>query len=343
MPLPQNVEFTLREWEELFNRIRVRKRAILLEAETEGELEKRLADIGVSDARRVSPTAALIDAAAARKLVQWGRGPNRRVALYNYDETTADTFRFVDAREIEVHRALRSPLLEHRLGRVAVPMKNERFLLDPERTRTAVSALGLDGVVRFLEEGSSKPLLADTRLTIEGWAGKFPRLGMGKLVALAAPRAEVLDTITRVPELAKYLKRLTPTVALVSQKEAPALQKALDARGVALSEDGDLDWMLARGGTEPEEVSLLFVRPKRRREIIDEAITLRRRLLVGYQNYSGTKMVIHEVDPVKVVEGSGSGVLIGYSYREKYQAQFSIGQIQGIRMTETPIDDKVKK
>jgi hypothetical protein len=221
-------------------------------------------------------------------------------------------------------------------------MKNGRFLLDPERTRTAVSALGLDPVVRFLEEGSNQPLLPDTRLTLEGWAGKFPRLGMGKLVALAAPRAEVLDTIARVPELSKHLRRLTPTVALVPQKEAPTLQKALEARGVSLSEDGELEQILSRP-TEPEEVSLLFVRPKRRREIIEEAITLRRRLLVGWQNYNATRLVIHEVDPIKVVESTGSGTLVGYSHREKYQLQFAIGSIQGIRMLQTPIDDKVTK
>jgi Helicase conserved C-terminal domain len=342
MPLPQNVEFTLREWEELFNRIRIRKRVLLLEADTESELEKRLADLGQPHAHRVSATSALIDAPAARKLVQWGKGPGRRVALYNYAEPTASTFKFVDAREIEVRSTGRSPLLEHRLARLAVPMKNGRFLLDPERTRTAVSALGLDAVIRFLEEGSNSSLLPDTRLTLEGWAGKFPRLGMGKLVALAAPRAEVLDTISRVPELAKHLRRLTPTVALVPQKEASTLQKALAARGVSLSEDGDLDQILSRG-TEADEVSLFFVRPKRRREIIDEAIMLRRRLMIGWQNYNSTRLLIHEVDPIRVVEGTGNGTLVGYSQREKYQMQFAIGSIQGIRMLETPIDEKVVK
>src|SRR5262249_37885910 len=124
MPLPQNVEFTLREWEELFNRIRVRKQAILLEAETEAELEKRLAELGLVHARRITPTTALIDPAAARKLVQWGKGPGRRVVLHDYAETTNDTFKFLDAREIEVRAGWRSPLLEHRLSRLAVPMKN---------------------------------------------------------------------------------------------------------------------------------------------------------------------------------------------------------------------------
>lgn len=342
MPLPQNVEFTLREWEELFNRIRVRKRVLLLEAESESELEKRLADIGQPHAHRVSATTALIDAPAARKLVQWGKGPNRRVVLHNYEEPTTNTFKFVDAREIEVRKTGRSPLLEHRLARLAVPMKNGRFLLDPERTRAAVSAIGLDAVVRFLEEGGGQSLLPDTRLTIEGWSGKFPRLGMGKLIALAAPRADVLDSIARVPELSQHLRRLTPTVALVPQKEAAVFQKALEARGVSLSEDGDLDLILTRS-TEPEEVSLIFVPPKRRRQIIDEAITLRRRLRIGWQNYNATRLVIHEVDPIRVVEGSGSGSLVGYSYREKYQVQFAIGSIQGIRMLDTPIDETLAK
>src|SRR5207247_5305887 len=114
----------LREWEELFNRIHVQKRVILVEAETEGELEKRLEELQLTGARRVGPTAAVIDAAGAQKLVAWGRGPRRRVQIHDYAQTTADTFRFADAREIEIRPGLGSPLLEHRLARVAVPMKN---------------------------------------------------------------------------------------------------------------------------------------------------------------------------------------------------------------------------
>ena len=246
--VPQNIAYSLDDWQMLWERVTVRPAASVIEAGSAAEMDAFLAALPDSAATRLAPKWAAIEARyleAARVIM--AATPNARafdysIAIEQAFETTADL-------EILVPQANFDLWLGSKLEQFADAQPDEtqpddkwraenekvRFRITRESVeRAAKLGVTADETLAFLAQTGTPPLPANVALTVRGWGGAVEPLGLGALQVLSAAPG-VIAQMASIGELRPLLwLGAGESVALVKTADVPKLRAALQARGIAL-------------------------------------------------------------------------------------------------------------
>jgi hypothetical protein len=366
-PLPQNVAYTLAEWEQLYQRIHVQRRVSLIEAADDAELRalRRLPEL--AKAREIAPRVLLVPADVLP------RNLRLKPEVIDYTAPITNAIEFETTTRLRVLPGMLTPRLRHRLLQVADPVgepgrssktastasgpspsavdgegwpkagvrhqrDTSQFELSREKVVQAARWWPWEAMLAFLTGAARKKPGADLAVTLKGWAGGLPPAALTAVTILAAPSASWLDEVMLVPEVKPLiLRRLSPTLALVSEENRARLDAALAAIGVTTGADvslGDLLSAATRAEAEAGEV-LLIGPPRKRRALIEQAIAEKRRVSIAMMPYTG-KLTQSKMDPVRI-EGEGAGAyLVARVEGLRYEQQYALNRIQGVRMLDEP-------
>lgn len=236
-PLPQNVQFSLKDWGALSERIKIWPDALFIEAEGVEDLGKALPDALLE---ALSPEKAgghfVCPAPDAGKLR--GLLPPRRGAL-DYSR------RLPPVIEPGEGAALRAPREElhlrarRLLSLVSQSRGTDVYELDEEIVRSSAQALGPEELLTRLREGLSRPLSPTVALALRTWSGEFKPPQAGKLEMLVADSAEQAELLEELPQLAEHIQRkLAPGVYLLREGGAEKVREALHKLGLDTTEAG---------------------------------------------------------------------------------------------------------
>jgi hypothetical protein len=405
-PLPQNVAYSLVEWERLYNRIHVHRSVSLIEAADDAELSALRALPELKEAREIAPRFLLAPEGAAL------RGLRPKPEVIDYQAPIVNAIEFETATRLHVLQP--TPRLQHRLQQIADPIdanhspadagtrgtearrgihrdgqdgqdkrksgsrRNpvdpvdpvpalpasplahrsaagedtpcelslsvrsgaDRFELSREKVNHTARWWKWEAIHAFLTDAARAKPPAELAVRLKGWAGELAPVAVASLTLLAAPSAEWLDEVMRLPEVNSLIvHRLSATMALVAEKKRAALEAALAAAGVSTSGDVQVQDLLAaeaRAAAEAGE-TLLVGPPRKRRALIERAIVERKRIAIALISYNG-RLTQTKVDPLRI-EGEGASARLAARMEGlRYEQQYSLNQIQGVRM----LDESIK-
>jgi len=241
-PVPQNVRYSVEEWNRLFERIHVRRGASLLVADSPRQASAWLEDTGLAAAlgRRLSPTAYLVPSerrATVESLLS-RQGPAPRSV--DYAQPRRRLFRVSEPASVEVLPRHDEPYVRYRLAGFADPAPSAdqrvRFEITPQSVRRA-SAAGVtaNGILSYLRECAAGEVPADTILRVKGWAGAYGAIRYQPTVSVEAPPGLSWADLQVVPAVREGIVRLLgPTIALVDPERFEAMRSALTERGLTL-------------------------------------------------------------------------------------------------------------
>lgn len=245
--LPQNVDYTLREWIRLYLSLTVHEVTTMLEADSAAQLDRWLADPEISPllGRRLGPATVLVPSRHATRLVEIFRARKSRLRSINYTRPVHDVFTFIEPDRVVVAAEQLEPYLEHRLtrfaeetGRVQESGKEKViYRITPDSVRGA-TATGwkATAIADYLSAGSSTGVPVDFYARLHGWAGAIRPLRFEPLVAVYLPSEPVgWDVLGEIPSIEPLIRLLpTPSLALISPKDLDKLRSELAIRGLDL-------------------------------------------------------------------------------------------------------------
>jgi hypothetical protein len=195
-------------------------------------------------------------------------------------------------------------------------------------------------MLRFLTDAALAAPGPELAVLLKGWAGALAPAALLPVTVLAAPNAAWMDEVIRMPEVQeRIVRRLSPTLALVAAADRDALEQALAGLGVPVRGEVDLAAQLASASRADEEAgeTLLVGPPRKRRALIEQAIALRRRVVIAQMPYGGSRLDLTTLDPARI-EGEGAGAyLYGRGEGSRYEQSYPLNRIVGVRMTDEAI------
>ncbi len=241
-PLPQNVRYSIDEWVHLYERIHLRRSAVLLEANSAAQMERWQRDAALEAhlAHRIGERMALVLAADLPEVLGHLKRLGEAARHFDYSRPGHNALILAEPAEIEVPIRYDEPYIRYRLGRFATLVgqdgKGLHFRLTPETVRRATDN-GTDGaeILRYLAERGDGSLPADIVVRVRGWSGGFPSFRYQRAVAVEAPPGVTWDDLDGVREIRTLLLReINDDVALVATENIERLRAALAERGIRL-------------------------------------------------------------------------------------------------------------
>lgn len=334
-PLPQNVAYSLAEWERLYQRIHVQRAVTLVEAGDDEELQALRALPELADAREVAPGILAVPSGVDLRAFR------RKLQVFDYTAPIANALQFESATRFRALPGTLSPRLRHRLLQLAEAEagSDDRFTLSREKVGALARSWGWEAIHAFLAGAAREQPGPELAVTLKGWTGALARGTLAPATVLAAPDAAWLDELLRVPHLEKLIvRRLAPRLALVAEENRARLEEALAEMGIPSATGDGAAALTTAGKSDDEEGDLLLIGPPRkRRALIEQAIAMRRRLVIATMAWSGGKLDVVRVDPLRL-EGEGAAATL-YARIEGYRHEqyYPLNRIQGVRMLEEPI------
>jgi hypothetical protein len=243
MPLPQNVAYTLLEWGQAQNRIRLHEGLTLFRVAQPKQLDQLLATPSTAGLieRRLSETAALVARADQAALEQALLAAGQLALVYQspndlqiggdwieIDESGLILLK-TQAPSIYLRSALRRFCLESEAG----------LLLNEALVRQAFAdGLGLDDLLAQLRLWCKEPLPKPIEGLLSKWAGLYGEARVARPTLLLLENQQMAERLLHDPELAGLIKPYRP--AEVTLEIDPArldeLKQLLEARFLSLSD-----------------------------------------------------------------------------------------------------------
>lgn len=279
--VPQNIAYSLDDWQAQWQRVTVWPSASIIEAETPDELDAIIATLGEDAITRLAPNWAVVEPKHLQSARNYLTGSRNAQALdYSLDieqafETSDDLEIVVPADNIDLW--LRAKL--EQFAEFRSEIKGQvRFEITPSSVaRAAALGSSADDILAFLETIGTPPVPANVTLTIKGWSGEVAPVSLGGVQVLVAD-AEVVAQMASVAELRKLLwLRAGDGAALVKSADVPKLKAALKKRGIAF--DGQAETHLKAPRASKAEKTQPRRRPANRSVAVDNGVGARIRPL----------------------------------------------------------------
>jgi hypothetical protein len=233
-PLPQNVTYSLRDWAQSFERIKLQPAATLLEVERSDTLDSLVESPrwGRLIQRRIAPTLAVVDAGRAADLLALlqRRGLRCRELVYGMPPRGELS---LNGLELRVPKAAHTPYVEYFLAKIAESAGESAgqvvYRLSAESVRQGLAqGLSLREVADFLRDGVRDKVPTELLVTLKAWAGRYRPVRLETKVLFSAPDAKTLDELLKVPEIGALIEgRVGMTDALVPPDRVAELRRRL--------------------------------------------------------------------------------------------------------------------
>ena len=239
--VPQNIAYSLNDWEMLWQSITIQPSSTVVEADTSDEMDALVASLPADATTRMAPQWAVIEPRyleAARTYLA-----SKAARAFDYSIETEQAFSTDDDLEISVPLAnldlwLRAKLLQF-ADELPATKTRARFQITPSSVARATK-LGLKSgeILGFLAQTGTPPVAANVTLTINGWGGDVKPVALGSMQMLvAAP--EVIAQIASIEELKPLLWLGLEGAILVKTADVSLLKAQLKKRGIAF--DGNAE------------------------------------------------------------------------------------------------------
>ncbi|MBM3472927.1 MAG: WYL domain-containing protein [Armatimonadetes bacterium] len=268
--VPQNVEYSVREWAAAYDRYELRTNVHVLEADEAPELDALEADLpGCFE--RLSPNAARVLPDKAH-LIEKALAQRPDVVAIDHAEGMARLF---DLDEQMVARPVPERwhwYAEHWLAQIGERQEVRSQESGVRRTAngdgTAVFRLTRESVheglarglqateiERFVEACATKDLSPQQRLLLRGWLRSYPPAQMASVTVLALP-PEAVGDVTAVPEVREQITGwLSPAIFTVRPQGRAKVKRLLERAGIVV--EGELRARgLGDGGPHPRPLTV---------------------------------------------------------------------------------------
>ena len=242
--LPQNIAYSLDDWEQSWQSITLRPAASLLEARAEAEMDAFVGTLPDGATTRLAPTWALIEPRYL-EAARTNLAAATQVRALDYSIQIGRVFETGADLEIRVPPANLDLWLQSKLEQFAdaVPDdKNDksndksiaRFQITPDGlARAAKLGLKAADVLEFLETTGTAPLPANVTLTVNGWGGAVKPVALGSMQVVATEPGLVAQ-MAAIDEMKPLLWLAAgESAALVKSADVPKLKAQLKKRGIA--------------------------------------------------------------------------------------------------------------
>ena len=262
--VPQNITYSLNDWESLWESQTIRPSATIIESDNEAEMDAFMASLPADAATRLSPLWAVIEPRyleAARTFLA-----TKGARAFDYSIETEQAFSTNANLEIVAPKGnldlwLRSKL-EQFADELPATKTAARFQITRESVaRAAKTGVKAESVLKFLQTSGTPPVPANVALTLHGWGGEIKPVALGSMqVLVAAP--EVVEQMASIKELKSLLWLGSEGVVLVKPGDVAALKAQLKKRGIAF--DGKAETHLKTPKPAPPEAQPRRVKPAHR-------------------------------------------------------------------------------
>ena len=260
--VPQNIAYSLDDWQSQWERITIRPAASLIETDTPVEMDAIIETLSASVIQRLAPTWAVIETGGLETARRYVAATKNARAL-DYRIEVEQAFTVNENLEIVAPLGNVDLWLRSKLEQFADELPASKTAARYEITRESVEkartlGLGADKILAFLEVTGTPPIPPDVTLTVRGWSGEVAPVSLGSVQVLVAD-PEVLAQMASVKELRGLLwLRAGEGSALVKTADVPKLKAALKKRGIAF--DGVAENHLKT----PQSVKAARTQPRRR-------------------------------------------------------------------------------
>ncbi len=233
--VPQNIEYSLNDWESLWESQTIRPSATILESDTPAEMDAFMASLPDGAATRLSPLWVVVEPRyleAARTFLA-----TKGARAFDYSIETEQAFSTNENLEIVVPKGnldlwLRSKI-EQCADELPASTTAARFQITRESVARATKiGVKAEDILKFLQTSGTPPVPANVTLTIRGWGGEVKPVALGSMqVLVAAP--EIIEQMASIEELKSLLWLASDGIVLVQSGDVAALKAQLKKRGIA--------------------------------------------------------------------------------------------------------------
>ena len=230
VPLPQNVEVDLRSWGQLREEISLDRQAKLLEFHSEKARQAAL-DKGQVQGKCVGDRFLLLEPAATlpKALVQEKIDYAKRL-LPCLSVTESGTIQLTSTPDF---------LLPEQLDKWAKRQSDGTWQLTAATVKSTIQAGGkITELFDLLEDRLTHAPPEYLVVALNGWAGKFKKVELAKVVVLHCPDAAVFELIVEHQKFKNYwLGVLAYGILLVESSQVKAVKKQLAQLGLTISDE----------------------------------------------------------------------------------------------------------
>jgi hypothetical protein len=235
-PLPQNVQFSLKDWGALSERIKIWPNALFIEAEGVEDLSKLLPaglkdDLGTEQVGDTHLVCVAPNPAALRNVL-----PPRRTAL-DYSRRLPPVIEPGDGAALRAPREDLHLRARQLLSLVSRNLGTDIYELDEETVRESAAELGAEALLQRVRDGLSRPLSPTVALALRTWSGEFEAPVAGAMEMLLADNPEQADLIEELPDVRGWIeKKLSRGVYLLRTGGSEQVREALKKIGLETTE-----------------------------------------------------------------------------------------------------------
>ena len=369
--VPQNIAYSLDDWEKQWQRVTVRPASSVVESATAAEMDAFLGTLPADAATRLAPNWAVIEARyleAARTHLAATKAPR----ALDYSLEIEQAFETTGDLKIAVPPANLDLWLQSKLEQFAENRGEGQFEITRESVERA-TALGLksDDILGFLAATGTPPVVANVTLTLQGWSGEVKPLALGQVQVLTA-ESGVIAQMAAVAELRALLwLGAGEGVALVKTADVPKLKAALKKRGIAFDAKPETHLRAPRplklDKTPPRkraanrgvevssgvgrkvktgnvaahphesEVDLQSgLTPDAIEKLVRDALDKSRNLVIEYQ--SKARIALRKISPLQVFDDGGNTYVSAWDYWRKAGRIFRTDRITRIAVLDEEFD-----
>ncbi|MBX3458946.1 MAG: helicase-associated domain-containing protein [Planctomycetes bacterium] len=204
-PLPQNVQFSLRDWGAASERIRIWPDALFIEAEGVEDLSRLLGDrvaaLGLETVDGGHRVCASPDAATLRAAL-----PPRRAAL-DYSRRLPPVITPGEGASLRAPREELHFRARQLLELVSRSRGTDIYELHEATVRASAAALGPAELLQRVRDGLARPLSPSVALAMRTWSGEFKPPIADQCELLFAESPEQAELLEELPELRGWIER----------------------------------------------------------------------------------------------------------------------------------------
>jgi hypothetical protein len=244
--LPQNVIRTLHEWQQMHERITIRRQATLLQAADVRLMDELTEALTINShiTSRPGDTVAIISSDPSkadellRTLQEMGHLPARTCTL---QDVLRPSLTISQDGQVHFREALPSIYLFGQIAPFTEQDDQDRFFLTQASVAVALKgAYDVDKILEILRTLHIGPLPRWVEIKVRAWGHYYGDAAIQPLVLVQIRDPKTLKELLQEPELQGLLQRFIPdrqkTLAVASPEDLDLLRQALAERGIQISD-----------------------------------------------------------------------------------------------------------
>lgn len=369
--VPQNIAYSLDDWQSMWQSLTIRPRATVIEADNETEMDAFCASLPADATTRLAPLWAVIEA----RYGEAGRTflASKGARALDYSIETQQAFSTDENLEIVAPKGNLDLWLRSKLEQFADELPGSKTAARFQITRDSLAraakiGVKAESVLAFLQQTGTPPLAANITLTLRGWGGATKPVALCSMQVLVAPPATI-EQMASIEELKPLLWLGIEGIVLVQPGDVAALKAQLKKRGIAfdgeaathLSAPQPLQLAGTPRRTKPAHRGIEIGRAPRSKKTIlpahpdesevdlqnglDEAETEHllqialdesRCVVIEYQ--SKVRLALRKISPLELFEDGGNRYVGAHDYWRKAGRVFRLDRITRIALTDERFD-----